>query len=59
MSQEPIFGLGQIARAVDLGLGIDSPEKIEIIAKDRESQACTDAIRRILESGCRATSSTL
>ena len=34
-----IFEQEQIARAVELGLGIDSPEKIRFITDDADSQA--------------------
>jgi uncharacterized protein (DUF362 family) len=35
----PIFGLQQIARAVELGVGVDSPEQIELVTGDPESEA--------------------
>ena len=35
----PVFGQEQIARAVELGLGIDGPEKITLITGDPESAA--------------------
>ena len=37
VSNGPIFAQEQIARAVELGLGISSPEQIEIITGDAES----------------------
>jgi uncharacterized protein (DUF362 family) len=40
-----IFGQEQIARAVELGLGVDSPEKIDFITGDADSQAYTEKIR--------------
>jgi uncharacterized protein (DUF362 family) len=44
----PIFGQDQIARAVELGLGIDSPEKIEFITGDPDSAAYAESIKEIL-----------
>ena len=35
----PIFAQDQIARAVELGLGIDSPDKITFLTDDSESAA--------------------
>jgi uncharacterized protein (DUF362 family) len=50
VSQGKIFDLDQIARAVELGLGIESPDKIELITADTDtdSQAYADQIRPIL-----------
>lgn len=39
VSQGAIFQQEQIARAVELGLGVDSPEKIELVTDDPESAA--------------------
>jgi uncharacterized protein (DUF362 family) len=44
----PIFQQEQIARAVELGLGVDSPHKIELIPADSESAAFADQIQKIL-----------
>jgi uncharacterized protein (DUF362 family) len=44
VSQGPIFEQTQIARAVELGLGVDSPTKIQFVTGDPESQAYTDRI---------------
>ena len=38
-SRGPIFQQEQIARAVELGLGVDGPEKIRLVTDDIESQA--------------------
>ena len=43
-----IFQQEQIARAVDLGLGVDSPEKIEFLTGDAESAAYSEKIKEIL-----------
>jgi len=45
----PIFKQEQIARAVELGLGIDSAEKIELVTGDDASAAYAEKIRSILE----------
>lgn len=46
----PIFEQEQIKRAVELGLGIDSPAKIELVTGDPESEAYANTIRSILDS---------
>jgi uncharacterized protein (DUF362 family) len=46
-----IFDLPQIARAAALGIGIDSPEKIQIVTEDQQSEAFASEIRRMLEPG--------
>jgi uncharacterized protein (DUF362 family) len=43
-----IFELEQISRAVELGLGAASPDAIEIVTGDPESQAVADQIRALL-----------
>jgi uncharacterized protein (DUF362 family) len=47
-SQGKIFAQEQIARAVELNLGIPSPDKIRILTNDAESQAYADQIYEIL-----------
>lgn len=44
-----IFGQEQLARAVALGLGIDSPTKIRFITGDAESQAYAESISAVLQ----------
>jgi uncharacterized protein (DUF362 family) len=51
VSQGPIFRQEQIARAVELGLGVDGPEKIDLVTADPESEAYADEIRQILLQG--------
>ncbi len=51
VSQGPIFQQEQIARAVELGLGVDSPEKIDLITADSESEAYAKEIQQILCQG--------
>ena len=48
VSQGPIFGLQQLARAVELGLGVDAPEEIHFVTDDAASAAFADRIRDIL-----------
>ncbi|MFQ6058431.1 MAG: DUF362 domain-containing protein [Anaerolineae bacterium] len=51
VSRGPIFQQEQIARAVELGLGVDRPEKIQFITGDPESEAYAAQIREILARG--------
>jgi uncharacterized protein (DUF362 family) len=46
-----IFEQGQIARAVDLGLGASSPSEIDVVAADEKSRECRDQIVEILKQG--------
>jgi uncharacterized protein (DUF362 family) len=43
-----IFDQQQIARAVELGLGVDHPEKIELVTGDADSQAYSQKIKQII-----------
>lgn len=47
----PIFEQEQIARAVQLGLGVSGPDAIEIVTRDLDSRACAEALRGILAQG--------
>jgi uncharacterized protein (DUF362 family) len=49
VSQGAIFQQEQIVRAVELGLGVDGPEKIELITDDPESAAYAKEIQQILQ----------
>ena len=51
VSEGPVFAQDQIARAVELGLGVRSPEQIELVTDDAESQAFADKVRDILLKG--------
>ncbi len=51
VSSGPIFQQEQIARAVELGLGVDSPEKIQFLTDDPDSQAYAEQIRQLLLQG--------
>ena len=44
----PIFQQQQIARAVELGLGVDSPQKIKLVTGDSKSAAFAEKIQKIL-----------
>ncbi|OGO28970.1 MAG: hypothetical protein A2Z16_05195 [Chloroflexi bacterium RBG_16_54_18] len=46
-----IFEQEQIARAVELGLGVDSPTKIQLLPADQESAAYAEDINYILSQG--------
>lgn len=48
VSKGAIFAQEQIARAVELGLGIDSPTKIRFVTGDAESQAYAETISALL-----------
>ena len=47
----PIFAQEQIARAVELGLGVKSPDSIEIVSDDGESRSYAEKLRLILARG--------
>ncbi|MHB8836879.1 MAG: DUF362 domain-containing protein [Candidatus Methylomirabilia bacterium] len=49
--EKPIFAQGQIARAVELGLGAAGPEQIELVTGDAESAARAAGLRAILDRG--------
>ncbi len=51
VSQGPIFQQEQIARAVELGLGVDAAEEIEFVTDDAASEAYAARIREILMRG--------
>jgi len=51
VSRGGIFQQEQIARAVELGLGVDGPEKIELITDDPDSKAYAAQIQEILRRG--------
>jgi uncharacterized protein (DUF362 family) len=47
----PVFSLRQIARAVELGIGVQSPADIELVAADAGSGPLRDAVAGILSRG--------
>jgi uncharacterized protein (DUF362 family) len=47
----PVFQQEQIGRAVELGLGVDGPEKIHLVTGDAESEAYAAEIRKVLLRG--------
>ena len=51
VSEGPIFAQQQIARAVELGVGVDAPDKIEIVTGDSDSEAYARRIREVLYAG--------
>lgn len=50
-AQGPIFGQEQIARAVELALGVDRPEAIELVTDDRAGQDFLARLRPVLLAG--------
>jgi uncharacterized protein (DUF362 family) len=48
VSQGPIFSLQQIARAAELGVGIKSPDQIELVSGDHESEEFANKITEAL-----------
>jgi uncharacterized protein (DUF362 family) len=46
-----IFGQEQITRAVELKLGVESADAIELVTADGESQVTANALRAILAQG--------
>ena len=51
VSRGPIFGQEQLARAVELGLGIDRPAKIRLVTDDQASAAYAQTIEAVLAQG--------
>ena len=51
VSKGPIFGQEQIARAAELGLGVSSPEQIQLVADGPESEEFAGKVREILLKG--------
>jgi len=49
--ETPIFAQEQISRAVELGLGVGSPEAIEIVTGDAASKVYGERLREILRVG--------
>lgn len=48
VSQGPVFEQAQIARAVELGLGVDSPQAIQFVTADDESRAYAERLQELL-----------
>lgn len=48
VSRGRIFEQDQIARAVELGLGVTSADQIEIVTADATGEACAEKVREIL-----------
>lgn len=51
VSYGPVFKQQQIARAVELGLGVDSPEKIELLSEDQAGEEFAAEVRAELLKG--------
>jgi uncharacterized protein (DUF362 family) len=51
VSQGPIFKQAQIARAAELGLGVKSADRIQIVTGDAESETLAGKVREILLKG--------
>jgi uncharacterized protein (DUF362 family) len=51
VSRGPIFAQEQIARAVELGLGVGSPEEIALVTGDPDSRAFAAEIEESLKRG--------
>jgi uncharacterized protein (DUF362 family) len=51
VSKGRIFEQDQIARAVELGLGVTSPDQIQLLAEDSESKTMVDKIGEFLYRG--------
>ena len=49
--ETPIFEQEQIKRAIELNLGINSPDQIELISDDEKSEQYANKIRSILDQG--------
>ena len=47
----PIFAQEQIARAVEVGMGVGGPEEIEIVSDDDAGRAYAGRLREILAAG--------
>lgn len=48
VEQGPVFGQEQIARAVELGLGVSHPEEIEFLTDDVDSATYAGQVREVL-----------
>jgi len=51
ISRGRVFEQEQIARAVQLGLGVRGPEQIDLVAEDPESKEIAERVRRSLAQG--------
>ncbi|MBE0430802.1 MAG: DUF362 domain-containing protein [Dehalococcoidia bacterium] len=51
VSNGPIFALEQIARAAELGLGVSSPDQIQLVTGDGGSESFASRVRDILARG--------
>ena len=47
----PIFQQEQMARALEVGLGIQGPEEIELVSDDEDGRAYAERLKAILAEG--------
>ncbi|MDP2919283.1 MAG: DUF362 domain-containing protein [Dehalococcoidia bacterium] len=48
VSKGPVFSQEQIARAAELGLGVKSPQQIQFVTGDKESETYAQKVREVL-----------
>jgi len=48
VSQGKVFQLEQIVRAAELGIGVDGPDKVEIVTSDRSASTYAEQLQEIL-----------
>ena len=48
VSQGKVFQLEQIIRAAELGIGVDSPDKVELVTSDRNASRYAEQLQEIL-----------
>ncbi len=48
VSRGPVFGLEQIARAVELGIGVEGPAQIEIVTAEAEGRRYAETLKEIM-----------
>ena len=48
VSEGKVFQLEQIVRAAELGIGVDSPDKVEIVTSDRDASEYAERLKAIL-----------
>ena len=49
--ERPVFGQEQIARAVELGLGVSGPGEMELVSDDQPGSEAVGHIRDVLRQG--------
>jgi uncharacterized protein (DUF362 family) len=51
ISRGPVFEQEQIARAVQIGLGVKAADQIELVTDDPASRRIAEQVRQVLEKG--------